>query len=949
DARTFYFGAVGGGVWKTENAGRTWKPIFDSTHVASVGALAVAPSDSNVIYVGTGEADMRSDITYGKGMFKSTDAGKTWTHIGLEDSRQIGKVLVDPRDSKIVWVAALGHAYASNPERGVFKSIDGGQTWKNVLYKNPSTGAIDLAMDPHNDQIVYASMWQTRRPPWNVYPPSNGPNTGLYRTADGGATWEQVNGHGLPSALNRIGIAISPADSNRIYLAVNAKSGGGIYRSNDAGASWKLMDTDERLWKRGWYFGGVTADPKNPDRLYVLNTSMYRTEDGAKTFKAIKGAPGGDDNHTLWIDPSDAQRMIMGGDQGTVISLDDAKTWSSWYNQPTGQFYHAIADNRFPYWIYGAQQDSGAAMILSHSGQTYIYNRDWQPIDVGGESGYIAPDPLRPGIIYGTTVTRENVIDGQEQDVDPTLAYPGVYRSTWTLPVVFSAADPHVLYFSHQYLFRTSNGGKTWSKISPDLSRVNAGVPPNLDATTAADNLGNQRRGVIYAIAPSPLKLGVIWTGTDDGLIWRTADEGHHWSNVTPKALTPWSKVGIIDASHFDTRSAYAAVDRHRLDDLRPYIYRTHDNGKTWTAITDGIPVGSYVNVVREDPMRKGLLYAGTETGVFVSFDDGDHWQSLQLNLPTASVRDIDLHDGDIIIATHGRAFWVLTDASPLRQLSAQIAASKAWLYKPALALRIRPGTDQGTPLPPEEPRGENPPIGALIDYYLQSTPTAPVVFDIYSDSGKLVRSFSSADKPHATNPKSVDFPAYWLDQPEPLAIQPGMHRLVWDLHDGKNGPWVTPGTYTVKMHAAGKTYSQALRVGIDQRISAGSAELRKQYDLAMAILATRAQVQSLQDQSAARLKVASKEQQTPARTAYLKSLNHLIGVAPPTDPNNSVGPLDTDISSLRYLGNALDGLEQTVESADAAPTPDTLAAYTRLRALYAKNKAAWEGFKTKG
>ncbi|MDQ2680022.1 MAG: hypothetical protein M3Y21_03235, partial [Candidatus Eremiobacteraeota bacterium] len=669
DSRTFYFGAVGGGVWKTQDAGRTWEPIFDSEHVASIGALAVAPSDPNVLYVGTGEADMRSDITYGKGMYKSIDAGKTWTHIGLDDTRQIGRVVVDPHDAKIVWVAALGHAYASNTERGVFKSTDGGQTWNKVLYKNPQTGAIDLAMDPRNSQIVYASMWQTRRPPWNVYPPSNGPGTGLYRTADGGTTWEPVSGHGLPSNLNRIGIAISPADSNRIYLAVNVPSGGGIYRSNDAGANWKLMDSDVRLWKRGWYFGGITADPKNPDRVYVMNTSTYRSEDAAKSFIAIKGAPGGDDNHTLWIDPTDSARMIMGTDQGTVISLDDAKTWSSWYNQPTAQFYHAIADDRFPYWIYGAQQDSGAAMIISHSSHNYIYNRDWQPVDVGGESGYVAPDPLHPGIIYGTIVTRQNVLTGQERDVDPTLAYPGVYRTTWTLPVVFSHADPHALYFSNQYLFRTTNGGQSWTKISPDLSRKNAGVPSNLDATTAADNLGNRRRGVIYTIAPSPLKSSIIWTGTDDGLIWRTTDSGRNWNNVTPRALTAWSKVGIIDASYFDTRSAYAAVDRHRLDDLRPYIYRTHDAGKTWISITNGIPIGSYVNVVREDPLRNGLLYAGTETGMFVSFDDGDHWQSLQLNLPTASVRDIDLHDGDIVIATHGRSFWVLTDASPLRQL----------------------------------------------------------------------------------------------------------------------------------------------------------------------------------------------------------------------------------------------------------------------------------------
>ncbi|HEY9180721.1 MAG TPA: hypothetical protein VIO32_08365, partial [Candidatus Baltobacteraceae bacterium] len=579
DPDTFYFGAVGGGVWVTHNAGRTWTPIFDSQPIASIGAIAMAPSDPNVIYVGSGEADMRSAIQQGDGMYKSVDAGKTWSHIGLTDTRQIGKVIVDPKDANIVYVAALGHQYGPNAQRGVFKSVDGGKSWSKVLYKDQNTGAIDIAMDPTNPNALFASLWQTRRPPWNVYPPSNGPGSGLYKSTDGGKTWSHITGNGFPGGvLGHIGIAISPANHNRIYTIVdtNQDKTGGIYRSDDGGATWTHTSGDGRIWKRGWYFGQIVADPKNADELYVMNTSTYRTTDGGKTFIAIKGAPGGDDYHAAWVDPNDTNRIILGSDQGVVVSVDGAKTWSSWYNQSTAQLYHVITDNRFPYWVYGAQQDSGAVAVPSRSIHRNISARDWRPIDAGGESGTIAADPLHPAHVYGSAPgVEENIDTNWELVIDPTIKYPDtVWRNTWTLPIVVSPQNPDVIYLSHQKIFRSADRGRSWQVISPDLTRPTNTVPPNLDPPTVADNLGIPHRGVVYWIAPSPVRAHEIWAGTDDGFIWITRDEGAHWQNVTPPALTPWSKVGIIDPSHFDAQTAYAAIDRHRLEDNRPYIYK---------------------------------------------------------------------------------------------------------------------------------------------------------------------------------------------------------------------------------------------------------------------------------------------------------------------------------------------------------------------------------------
>jgi len=971
----FYFGAVGGGVWKTTNAGRTWTPIFDAEPIASIGAIAVAPSDPSIIYVGSGEADMRNDISYGNGMYKSMDAGKTWTRIGLEDSRQIGQIVVDPHNPDRLWVAALGHAYGANPERGVFRSTSGGLTWEKVLFKDENTGAIDLALDPRDARTIYAVLWQTRRPPWDVYPPSYGAGSGLYKSTDGGDTWQQLSGHGLPAeGLGRMGISIAHASPDRIYLLGDAKEGG-VYRSDDAGATWQRTDSESRIWGRGWYFGGITADPANPDVVYVCNTSTYRSTDGGKSFDAVKGAPGGDDYHSLWISPEDPARMIVATDQGVVISVDGARTWTSWYNQPTAQFYHVITDTHFPYWVCGPQQDSSSLCIVSRSHSGTISSRDWRPIGVGGESQYVAPDPLDPDILYGgsfgAAVGKYNLTTGETQDIAPSLAHPGNYRHAWTLPTVFSPRDPHELYFSTQILFRTRDGGNTWQVLSPDLTREDPGAPPNLDPVTAADVTAGEgnRRGVIYTIAPSPLVAGEIWVGTDDGLIQVTRDDGKTWRHVTPAELTPWSKVGLLEASRHDRNTVYAAIDRHRLEDLRPHIYRTHDGGKMWQEIVKGIPEGSYVNAVREDPERKGLLYAGTETGVFVSFNDGEEWQPLQLNLPNCSVRDLVIHADDLVIATHGRSFWILDDLTPLRQASAAVAGSEAYLFRPEIAYRVRAANFEGTPLPFDVPQGENPPDGALIDYYLKQAPSGPVSLEVLDSSGKLVRRYSSEEKPPQLDPKRLEIPAYWIHLPLSISTAPGMHRFVWDLRypgaPGGNpmmrmfglgaGPWAPPGQYQLKLTANGQSYTQPLTLKMDPRVKTSQADLVKQFEIAQQIGAAQAQVgdalatanglhgqlQSLASKSSDRKPLADQISALDRKTMAL------AGRASGASHFEEEEVFASDIKTLRSLNSALANVGRAVGSADVAPTGDAFTAYQRDRVAMQKILAQWGEIKS--
>jgi photosystem II stability/assembly factor-like uncharacterized protein len=964
----YYFGSVGGGVWKTNDAGRTWNPIFDSQPIASIGAIAVAPSNANVIYVGSGEADMRSSISYGNGMYKSTDAGKTWTHIGLEDSRQIARILVDPNDSERVFVAALGHAYGPNKERGIFRSNDGGATWQQILFKDADTGAIDLAMEPGNPKNMFAALLQTRRPPWSIYPPSKGPGTGLYRSKDGGEHWEQLTGHGLPAEeLGRMGIAFAPSNPKRIYLIADAKEGG-MYRSDDGGENWERVSKDARIWGRGWYFCEVSVDSKDPDTVYVPNTSTYRSRDGGKTWTAIKGAPGGDDYHQLWIDPDNPQRMVLGCDQGVIVTRNGGETWSSWYNQPTGQFYHVATDNRFPYWVYGAQQDSGAAATPSRSNYRALNVHDWRPMAAGGESDYVAPDPVNPEIIYGGSVARQDFHNEEVQEIPPTLMHPGDYRRTWTLPLVFSEIEPHVLYFSANVLFRTADGGSSWQKISPDLTREDPGVPANLDAATAADIPPGKRHGVIYTIAPSPMKAGEIWVGTDDGLVHLTQDEGKIWKDVTPPAVTAWSKVTHIAASRFDAGKAYAAVDRHRLEDMEAYLYRTKDFGKTWQRVSNGIPEGSFLNCVREDPKVAGLLYACTEKGVYVSFDDGDNWQPLQFNLPTTSVRDLVVRGDDLVIATFGRSFWALDDVTPLRQWSARVASADAWLFEPQTAYRVRPGSDEGTPIPFDEPQADNPPTGAVLDYYLKEKQTAPVQLEILDASGKLVRRFASTDEAPKTNPDELDIPMYWVHDAEPLSGEAGTHRFVWDLRwafagtrrrgrRGGGGPLALPGRYTVKLTATGRTVSKPLVVKIDPRVKANRLGLERQFQLASKLAAgvgefsvavTRSD--DLLKQIAARSKEAAGNAEL---TAALSDLEKKIKDVEGSGAGGGFGFFGFAMpgeqpTTLRQVSAAFGALLGIVDGADVAPSADATAASAKWEAAGTATRARWEAIQTK-
>jgi len=926
----FYFGAVGGGVWFSPNAGRTWKPIFDNVSQASIGDLAVDPKDPSTVYVGTGEADMRSDIQQGDGIYKTVDGGLHWTHLGLTDTRQIGKIVIDPLNSSIIYAAALGHQYGPNPERGVFKSTDGGVTWKKILFKDDNTGAIDLAIDPGSPNVVYASLWQTRRPPWSIYPPSNGPGSGLYKSVDAGETWTQITGGGFPTHAGRIGLSVSPANPHRIYACVDGliPSDGGVFRSDDDGTTWTHVGTDERIWGRGWYFMGITADPKDPDTVYVMNTSAYRSTDGGKTWTAFKGAPGGDDYHTCWIDPSEPNHMIIGCDQGVIVSVDAGQTWSSWYNQPVGQFYHIVTDNRFPYWIYGSQQDSGAMAVPSrtiHTGISALYQR---PIDAGGESGTIAPDPLHPGMLYSSSGSKEDFFTGWEQSIDPTMLHPEtVWRSEWTQPIVVSPADPHVVYTSHQQVFRTDDGGSSWKIISPDLTRETSPPLSNLDAPTAADNDGTARRGVVYWLAPSPLQAKRLWAGTDDGLVWLTKDDGAHWSNVTPRELTPWSKVGIIDASHFNPDAAYAAIDRHRLDDNRPYIYKTKDGGKSWALIINGLPDNQFVNVVREDPKQQGLLYAGTDWGIYVSFDDGAKWQPLQLNLPAASVRDIVFGANDVVVGTHGRAIWILDDVAPLRQIAAGTANH---LIKPDPAILFqRAGTfgfgrfDEGTPLPPEEPQGENAPWGAIIDYTVDQP--GPVVLEVFDRDGKQIRKLTSSDPVPKTDWNRLDIPAYWEQPAMVLTGSAGGHRYLWNLHSGsEGGPLVPPGTYTLKLTLGGKIYSQPLTVVRDPRLPFTDADLQGQYAFAMRI---EDEVEKLQ---AGQKKAQGLLDKHPSEAVAAK-LQEIVGGQ--IRRRRRGMPAGADTTSFAAVASQFEGLEGTVESAPGTPTKDCLTLFATLKA----------------
>jgi photosystem II stability/assembly factor-like uncharacterized protein len=931
-SNVFYVSANNGGVWKTDDAGRTWHPIFDDQPTGSIGALAIAPSDPDVIYAGSGEGLQRPDLSVGDGIYKSIDGGKIWRHLGLRDGQQITAILVDPHDPNLVFAAVLGHPYGPNAERGVFRSTDGGENWQKVLYKDENTGGADLAFDPTNPRTIYAVLWAARQGPWENGAWS-GPNSGLFKSTDGGATWQQLTG-GLPTpseGLGRIGIAIAPSDPKRMYALVEARPSA-VYRSDDAGASWRRVNTETRITGRGADFACVRADPNNRDVVYVANTSTYRSDDAGQTFTAIKGAPGGDDYHTIWINPLNPKIILLAADQGATITVNGGQTWSSWYNQPTAQFYHVITDNRFPYWVYGGQQESGSAGVVSRSDYGEITFRDWHTVGVE-EYGYVAPDPLNPNIIYGGKVSRFDQTTGEVQQVGPAVLRGGKYRFLRTMPLIFSSVDPHVLYLGSQVLFKTINGGHSWDVISPDLTREKYEVPSSVGIYTEEARREATRRGVVYAIAPSHTDVNVIWAGTDDGLIHVTRDGGKAWKNITPPELTPWSKISQLDASRFDDLTVYAAVNRFRLDDQKPHIYRTHDGGATWKETVTGLPDGP-VNTVREDPVRKGLLFAGTELAVYVSFDDGDHWRPLRLNMPAISVRDLVIHGNDLVVGTHGRGFWILDDIAPLRQLSGEIAASDAHLFRPSAAYRVRRNQNTDTPLPPEEPAGQNPPDGAIFYYSLKSASPTPVTLEVFDAAKNLVRRYSSDDKAEPIDPL-LTAPTYWVRPPAILPSDAGMHRFVWDLHypppDALRheypisaiyrdtpryplGAVVTPGQYTLKLTAGGKSYTQPLTVKMDPRIKTPPVGLLEQFRLATRLTSMlHRDYQVLQEVRELRTRLKSEDPELEQQAAAIE------------------GGAQGSEGLSRLNGEMVTALD-IVEGADATPTTQMVAAVADLQ-----------------
>ncbi len=951
DGLTFYFGAVDGGVWKTSDAGLTWTPVFDGQPIASIGAVEVAPSNPNVLYAGSGESDIRSALSSGDGVYKSSDAGKTWKNIGLHDTRQISRIVIDPRNPEVVYVGALGHAYGPNSERGVFKSTDGGANWSHVLDKGPAVGVSDLAIAAANPNLLFAGTWNAHRPPWSTYAPLQGPGGGLYRSTDSGATWTQMNGNGLPDGdWGRVGVAIAP-DGKRVYALLEAGKKSGLYRSDDGGNTWTLANGDPRITSRGWYFMGITVDQNNPDVIYMPNIALYRSEDAGKTIQIVRGAPGGDDYHQLWIDPKNSAHMVLGTDQGTTVSLNRGQTWSSWYNQPTAQFYHVITDNEFPYHVYGAQQDTGSIAVPNRTDHGQITGRDWYMVG-GGESGWIVPDPSDPNVLFASgvygSVVRWDRRTSLSQDITPwpmpnfgSEINQRKYRSTWTPVLVPSPLEKNALLFGTQYVMKTTDGGLHWQQISPDLTGTEPNAASGKSAGAATNDNAMQRGfGVVFSIAPSPLQASTIWAGTDTGLLHLTRNGGQSWENVTPPGLSPWSKIAMIEASRFNPAVAYVAVDRHRLDDQKPYIYRTRDYGKTWQPIANGIAGNSFVNAIRQDTEVKDLLYAGTELGVYVSFNDGDQWQPLQLNLPVTSVRDLTIHQDDLVIATHGRSFWILDDITPLRQMSSPSAGAPR-LYKPAMAVRIDNDVFLGSPLPPEEPVAKNPPDGAILDYYLPGGAKS-VRLDIFDSTGKLVRSISAGPRKESPQP-SLAIADFWIPKPILLENTGGAHRFVWDLRWGSSGanaeideegfgaprgPRAAPGNYQLKLTVDGSTLTQPLKLTMDPRSQATAAELNEQLRLGLEIFSElRTSRKALAEMGAVKKQIAALPGQSLSkRQELLAEITNLNVQIERIEKGEKAAP--GTVSGLASASMGLGAALRVVENSDRAIPSQTMDLY---------------------
>ncbi len=968
DASTFYFGAVAGGVWKTTDGGGTWQVLTDGTPISSVGAIAIAPSNHDIIYVGTGEAAPRGNMTYGDGVYKSIDGGKSWSHVGLKDTRQIGALIVDPNSPDIVLVAAFGHAFGPNTERGVFRTTDGGKSWTKVLYKDENTGAIDVSFDPHDSRIVYAALWQARRQPWNFS--SGGPGSGLYRSSDGGVSWKQLTGNGLPMGiLGRIHVSVSGADSKRVYAMIEAAEGG-LYRSDDGGTNWQRINDDGRLSQRAWYFSTILADPKDRDTVYAENTGLFRSTDGGKTFELLPARHG--DHHGIWIDPTDTNRMIESSDGGASISFDRGKTWSTVYNQPTAQFYHVSVDNRFPYFAYGAQQDNSSIAIASMDDEGAITQRDWYDAS-NGEAGFVLADPRDAYIVYGTNenlINRFNkhtmqmqVISVWPVDASGHAAKDLEHRFNWTSPLAMSPFDPDTLYYGMERLYKTTDDGHSWSVISPDLTRNDKSKQQASGGPITKDITSVEYYDTIFAIAESPLSRGMIWVGTDDGLIQLTRDGGSSWTNVTPRDMPAWSTISMIEPSRYDANTAYVAVDRHKLDDIKPYVFTTSDAGKSWTRLDAGLPEGSFVHAVREDSVKRGLLYAATETGVFVSFDNGRHWQSLQLNLPRTPIHDLVVKDDDLVVATHGRSFWILDDVTPLREVAAAAAASGAYLYKPAVGHRLY-YPDQVDARPPS---GQNPPSGVIIDYYLPSAPKGPLTIDIVDAKGSVVRRLTSV------KPEQAEQPPEWPDQVRPvktLPAAPGMSRFVWDLrYDDPvqipgafyvglppRGPIALPGEYTVKLTCEGQTHTAPLPIKLDPRVKGPAAGLQEKFALSMEVYHDQdALHRAVNDIRAFKGEVANALRESGGKsgsTALTAEGNSLLQRASQIEGVLMQVNIKGSEANLNYpgmLNEQIYSFAELLDDADTAPNKPEVDTYAGLHARLETELAAWADLKKTG
>jgi photosystem II stability/assembly factor-like uncharacterized protein len=974
----FYMATPGGGIWKTTDAGRVWKPIFDKVPVASIGAIAVAPSDPNIIYAGTGEQ------AEGRGVFKSTDAGATWASAGLSDSRFISSVIVDPRDPQIVYAGAYGQIFIfggnnSTSARGIYKTTDGGKNWNRVLFKDDKTIVMDMCMDPGNHKVLYAALWTPNfgamgggaAKPASSQPPP--PDSIIYKSTDAGEHWAPVAGKGLPALnLGRIGVIVAPGDKGRrLYAIMNQ----GLFRSEDAGNSWEQITKDPRIIGN-FYFSRVFVDPRNPDIVYVAQTSMYRSTDGGRTFTSFVGAPSGDDFHVMWIDPSDTQRMILGVDQGAIVSVDGGNTWGSWYNQPTAQLYHVSTGNTFPYFAYAAQQDSGTVAVPSRSDYGEISFRDWFSV-AGFEAAFIAQDPLNPNLIYSEgwydSIIRFDRTTGQFPTV---FVLTSKYRAASMMPLMFSPRDPHTLYLGTQYLLETTDGGDNWKEISPDLTTMPK-VAKDAKSPAPGANLF-RRASAISALAPSSLADGLIWAGTSNGLIHITRNGGTNWQDVSPPGLLPGSSILTLEASHHDPGTAYAAVSL--MGTSHPSILSTHDFGHSWQTITTGLPNSSNVNVVREDLGRAGLLYAGTDLdGVFVSFDDGTHWQSLQLNLPPAPVRDLALHGDDLVVATFGRSLWILDNITPLRQYSAGIAQSNVFFYQPQTAVRVRWDQNQDTPLPIETPVGQNPPDGAILDYFLKSVPSSEITLEIHDAQGNLVRRYSSTAPPAPALPKNA--PDYWFAPLPTLPKNAGMNRFVWDLRYPEptplpygyfgellgyteytfadhaipsetpqiqpQGPLIVPGDYEAILTVDGKTYSQKLTVKLDPRLNATTADLTAQLALADELSGDMAETYSAfnladklssaledrQKELKAAIQISSTAEAKAALAAAADFEKKLDGVQEGESHMPGFGVLNRDGARIYWM----------VESGDSRPVASAYAAAAETCDQLHKSVDAWQ------